>query len=211
MIALYEKEETIKCYEYFKPYFKSSVLIETAEIREYAIKKSLENDKNKNLYNLEFGVYVGTSINFFSKYVNKIYGFDSFEGLKEDWVGYYMPKGTFNLNKKIQKLNNNVTPVVGWVQDTLDIFLETDKPEINFVHIDVDTYESTKFILEKIKPYLVQNSIILFDELYNFPGWDFGEHKALMETFEKDEFQYLAFSTTDQQVVIKITKKDNQK
>ena len=34
-----------------------------------------------------------------------------------------------------------------------------------------------------------------------------GEHKALMETFEKDEFQYLAFSTTDQQVVIKITKK----
>ena len=64
MIALYEKEETIKCYEYFKPYFKSSVLIETAEIREYAIKKSLENDKNKNLYNLEFGVYVGTSINF---------------------------------------------------------------------------------------------------------------------------------------------------
>ena len=35
----------------------------------------------------------------------KIYGFDSFEGLKEDWVGTSVPKGTFNLNKKIERLN----------------------------------------------------------------------------------------------------------
>ena len=27
------------------------------------------------------------------------------------------------------------------------------------------------FVLEKIKPYLKQNAIICFDELYNYEGW----------------------------------------
>ena len=34
--------------------------------------------------------------------------------------------------------------------------------------MDVDTYETTKFILETIKPNLINGAIILFDELYNF-------------------------------------------
>ena len=91
---------------------------------------------NKKFY-LEFGVWVGTSINFFSNYVNTIYGFDSFEGLREDWVGTDAPKGTFNLKRKLPKLNKNVIPVVGWVQDTLVPFLDKHKPEINFIHLDI--------------------------------------------------------------------------
>ena len=78
---------------------------------------------------------------FFSKYVNKLYAFDSFEGLREDWVGWQDPAGTFNLDKKVPKLNANVIPIVGWVQDTLDNFLEEKKPKINFVHMDMDTYD----------------------------------------------------------------------
>ena len=36
--------------------------------------------------------WTGTSANFFSKFVNKLYCFDSFEGLKEDWVAADCPK-----------------------------------------------------------------------------------------------------------------------
>ena len=66
----------------FKEHFKKSVLLDDIlQIREYAIKTSLLNDKNKDkdFYYLEFGVFKGTSANFFSRYVNKFYVFDSFE------------------------------------------------------------------------------------------------------------------------------------
>ena len=84
----------------FKEHFKKSVLLDDIlQIREYAIKTSLLNDKDKDFYYLEFGVFKGTSANFFSRYVNKFYVFDSFEGLREDWIGTIDPKGSFNLNK----------------------------------------------------------------------------------------------------------------
>lgn len=70
----------------------------------------------------------------------------------------------------------------------------------------MDTYETTKFVLNKIKPYLIKNCIILFDELYNFPGWDVGEYKALTETFNESEYKFIAFSSDGLQAVIKIIK-----
>jgi hypothetical protein len=179
----------------FKAYFKKSILFDDPwKVREYAIKTSLLNDKNKEFYYLEFGVWRGTTANFFSKYVKKLYVFDSFEGLKEDFVGTNMPKGHFNSNKKIPTLNSNVEPTVGWVEDTLEDFLKKHNPKINFVHLDMDTYSPTKFTLEKIKPYLVKDAIILFDELYNFLGWEEGEYKALNEVFSKNEYRFKSFA-----------------
>jgi len=192
-------------FDNFKEHFKKSMLFDSIwEFREYAIKTALENDKNKEFYNLEFGVFKGESANFFSKYVNKLYCFDGFEGLMEDWLGTSVMKGRSNLNKKIPKLNSNIEPVVGWVEDTLEDFLKKHNPKINFVHLDMDTYSPTKFTLEKLKPYLVKDAIILFDELYNYPGWKNGEHKALMEVFKDNEFEYKAFNLEDKQCVIQI-------
>ena len=200
----YLSDELDKSYNHFKKYFKYSIFLNSDEIQKYAIEKSLTNDKDLEHTYIEFGVFVGTTINFFSKYLKKIYGFDSFEGLKEDWLGNDVSAGTFNLNKKIPKLNKNVVPVVGWVQDTLDNFLEEKKPKINFVHMDMDTYETSKFILKKIKPYLIKNSIIIFDELYDYPGWKEGEYKALTECFEENEYKFLAFCKNGDQAVIQI-------
>ena len=90
------------------------------------------------------------------------------------------------------------------ILDTLPRFINEKNHKINFVHMDVDTYESSKFILESIKPHLVKGSTILFDELYNFEGWDVGEYKALREVFNDDEYKFLAFSQDSAQVVIKI-------
>ena len=203
------EELSNETFTHFKEQFKQSILfynrtITKETIREYAIQNSLLNDKHKEYYYLEFGVWTGTSANLFSKFVNKLYCFDSFEGLKEDWVGTEFPKGHFNLNKKIPSLNSNVEPVVGWVEDTLEDFLNNHNPKINFVHLDIDTYSPTKFTLEKIKPYLVKDAIILFDELYNYPGWRNGEYKALTEVFKEDEFKYKAFHIDGTRCVIQI-------
>jgi hypothetical protein len=207
---MFKKEQIEKSFNTFKPYFLKSVVFSTSVsfddklYHKYIIEKAKENDVENNKFYLEFGVYVGKTINYFSKYVNTIYGFDSFEGLKEDWAGTFLPKGYFNLNKKLPKLNKNVIPIVGWVQDTLPLFLEKYKPKINFVHMDMDTYETTKFVLTKIKPYLLKNSIIAFDELYNYPGWEFGEYKALKETFNENEYKFIAFNGDHEQAAIQI-------
>jgi hypothetical protein len=204
IFELYCDEEKIKCFNHFKKYFKTSLFLESKGTREYAVKNAVRNDPNQEFTYIEFGVYKGTSVNDLSKYVKKIYAFDSFEGLKEDMLGNTEAIGTFNLNKQIPNLNKNVVPVVGWIQDTLDNFLEKENPKINFVHIDVDTYETSKFILKKVKKFLVPNATILFDELYNFPGWDVGEYKALSEEFNENDYKFKVFSIQDQKVVVTI-------
>ena len=201
---MYVKEEIKKCYENFKPHFKKSIFLSSKNYHKFIIERAKENDEFNKKFYLEFGVYLGTTINFFSKYVNTIYGFDSFQGLKDDWLGHDKPRGSMNLNKKLPNLNKNVIPVVGWVQDTLVPFLEKNKPEINFVHLDMDTYESTKFVLTKIKPYLVKNCIIAFDELYNYSGWEVGEYKALLETFNDNEYRFVCFCLHGEQAAIQI-------
>ena len=198
------KNETIN---QFKEDFKKSVIFNSnyrSTIREYSIKNSISNDKKSDYYYLEFGVFKGESANYFSKFVNKIYCFDSFEGFNEDWIGTSTIKSQLNQNKKIPKLNSNVEVVAGWVEETLDDFLQKHNPKINFVHMDLDVYSSTKFVLSKLKPYLVKGAIILFDQLYNYIGWEYGEYKALKEVFENNEFKYRAFNLNGKQCVIQI-------
>ena len=203
---MFLKEEETKSYNYFKRFFKTAIFLDEKQIKTYTIKTAQELDKKQGFY-LEFGVFQGKSINFFSKLINKekkIYGFDSFEGLNEDWQGSELPKGYFDLKGKLPKVEKNVVLVKGKVQETLLEFLKKNAPKISFVHIDLDTYESTKYVLTKIKDYVSKDTIILFDELYNFTGWDVGEYKALQETFNDKEYKFIAFSKNGSQAAIKI-------
>ena len=200
------KENTAReNYEHFKEIFKTTVLYRDVwEIRKYAVENAISNDEQQEGFYLEFGVFKGWSTNFFSKYVKKLYAFDSFEGLREDWGGSKFGKGDFNLNKQIPKLNSNIEPIVGFVEDTLDDFFKKHNPKINFVHLDMDTYPSTKYALERLKPFLNKDAIIIFDELYNYPGWKDGEYKALKEVFKDDEYIFKAFNVLGSQAVIQI-------
>jgi hypothetical protein len=207
----FREDEIKSSYKYFKKYFQDSIFLSKDQIRAYAIKKALEKHRS-NLSYLEFGVFKGKTINLFSKilkkYKAKIYGFDSFEGLNEDWVGTRMTKKFFSNNGKIPNVHKNCFLIKGRVQDTLDDFLKKNKNlKINFLHMDLDTYPSTKYVLKKIKKKLANNAIILFDELYNMEGWRVGEFKALTEEFKKKEYKYLAFSSDREQVVIQYKSK----
>ena len=69
---LYETEQRKSSYEHFKKYFKTSIFLggralHTWELKKYSINKAIENDLELKKYYLEFGVFVGNSINFFSK------------------------------------------------------------------------------------------------------------------------------------------------
>ena len=206
LINKLNKQKSEEIWEVFSTELKRSQrFFDIKSIRNYAINLALENEINNTdeLYSLEFGVWRGESANFFSKFVKQFYAFDSFQGFKEEWEGN-APKGSLSLGGKLPKLNKNVNPVIGYVEDTLDQFLKEYNPKINFVHLDMDIYNPTKYTLEKIKPFLVKGCVIIFDELYNHINWKEGEYKALIEVFERNEFKYKAFNMNAGQVVIQI-------
>ncbi|WP_421889293.1 class I SAM-dependent methyltransferase [Marinoscillum sp.] len=152
---------------------------------------------------LEFGVFQGNSINFFSEVLQgkndqrKIYGFDSFEGLSEDWSGTSMVKSTFDMKGNLPKVHANVVLIKGWIDKTLPPFIENNLKEANkiaFMHIDMDTYSPTKLIFEETVPHLQPGCIIVFDQLLGYPGWRDNEYKALMECIApKWTFEFISF------------------
>ena len=151
---------------------------------------------------LEFGVFTGISINQIATLFprNTVFGFDSFLGLEENWVGFNLPASTFSVNGKLPKVNKNVTLIPGWFSDTLPLFLSNLKQEnsILLVHLDADTYSPTKLVLDQLNDFIDSETIFVFDEYYNYPGWKNHEWKAWQDfIFEQSyKYEYLAFSET---------------
>tara|TARA_Y100000996_G_C22469841_1_gene621619 strand:- start:201 stop:920 length:720 start_codon:yes stop_codon:yes gene_type:complete len=205
---LYFEDVSKKSYENFKKYFENSyVFSDDTSIRNFAINEATKKFDSQSLF-LEFGVYKGDSINLFAKNLKKIkgqiFGFDSFRGLKDEWLTEeFNPQRTFNLDGKKPKVEKNVHLIDGWVEETLENFLSKNTEKIAFIHFDLDTYQSTSYVLKKIKKKLQHGSIILFDQFYGFPNWEKYEFKAFKEEFEEKSFEYTAFST--RQACIRIT------
>jgi hypothetical protein len=161
--------------------------------------------------NLEFGVFQGASINYFAENTpNKLwYGFDSFEGLLEDWPGHHAQKGRFSLEGKLPAVRDNVKLVKGWFNDTLPMFLEKNKQNISFIHIDGDTYPAAETVLSHCVSRFIPGTVLVFDEYLGYPGWRTGEFKAWIECVEKNFINYKYLSFTTNQAAIKITNIEN--
>jgi len=130
---------------------------------------------------LEFGVYTGTSINAMAKFANgPVYGFDSFEGLPEDWREG-KPQGRYSLQGRLPDVFENVRLVPGWFDETLPAFLEEHPEPAALVHIDCDLYSSTRTVLTLLRERMVPGTILVFDELFNYPGYERHEIKAFYE------------------------------
>jgi len=209
-VDIYYDNLSQDCYDFFKDKMKSSsIFLKVDDIRNFAIYRAIQNNAgdSRNLF-LEFGVYTGGSINLFSKQLKNInetiYGFDTFEGLTEDWLTHvFFPKGSLSLNNKLPKVAKNAILIKGKIQDTLDNFLKDNlKKKILFAHMDMDTYASTKFALTKIKPFLEKGSVILFDEFYGYPNWQQEEYKAFTEVFKENEYKFIAFCESEAAIQI---------
>lgn len=139
---------------------------------------------------LEFGVASGDSLRRLSQYAPFIYGFDSFEGLPEDWTdengGLQEPKGKFACDPP-KDLPINAQLVIGRFEDTLPIFLSSKPKSFGLVHIDCDLYSSTKFVLDHLEPCL-DGTILIFDEIRGFPAGEYHEGRAWQEFMDKGTY-----------------------
>jgi hypothetical protein len=94
------------------------------------------------------------------------------------------------LNK--QGLNENVDIIKGDILVTLDDYLEKNPHlKISLLHIDVDLYEPSKHILEKLFDRVTKGGIIIFDDYGAFAG----TNKAVDDFFNNNiEVKKLSFS-----------------
>lgn len=161
---------------------------------------------------LEFGVFGGESVNLVADVVrdlpdSQVFGFDSFEGLPEDWYRG-LEKGWFRLDR-LPAVRPNVTLVKGLFQDTLEGFLRTHPGRVGFLHVDSDLYSSAKFVLETLWAHdrIRPGTIIAFDEFTDYPNWEVdGEFKAFHEWIGDHavDFEYFAYLAASGSVSVKI-------
>jgi O-methyltransferase len=159
-------------------------------MREYAKRETMYdyvNKKygfeNKAISYLEFGVSTGTSFRWWlanAKHADStFYGFDTFEGLPEDW-------GTYKKGDMASKMpdvggDNRVQFIAGLFQDTLNEFilkhkLRLELPMPKIIHLDADLYTATIFTLSQLYPFMHKGDIIIFDEFsvatHEFKAYD---------------------------------------
>lgn len=91
-----------------------------------------------------------------------------------------------------QGLSKNVEIIKGDILITLDDYLEKNPHlKISLLHIDVDLYEPTKHVLEKLYEKVTVGGIIIFDDYGAFAG----TNKAVDDFFQnKAEIKKLPFS-----------------
>ena len=203
--ALRALEETV---DYIDEALPDAVGFETQkELIEY----SLGHVKVDGHY-MEFGVFTGGTIRFMAKRApgRTFHGFDSFEGLPEDWGGFSLGAAAFNVKGRRPKVPANVRLYGGWFDRSLPKWLEDNDGPVAFMHVDCDLYSSTKTIFELLAPRLQPGSIVLFDEYFNYPNWRQHEFKAFREFVEahRVKYEYLAYAR--QQVTVRIVSIDGQ-
>ena len=76
----------------------------------------------------------------------------------------------------------------------------------SLIHVDCDLYSSTISALNILAPRIQKGTIIVFDEYFNYPGWQQHEYKAFNEFLEKNGLscRYIAYNRRGQQVAIEI-------
>lgn len=141
---------------------------------------------------LEFGVYEGRTLAFayhlakrYKVETMSFYAFDSFAGLPEitgkDADGFCPYKKDFYkcdletfkkiiANKGVDIDKVNMVP--GWFNQTLNKETRLKLPikKAAVVYIDCDLYESTIPVLNFIKDYLQNGTVLVFDDWYDFRG-----------------------------------------
>lgn len=154
---------------------------------------------------LEFGVASGTTLRLIAEHHRgrPVFGFDSFQGLPEPWRPGY---GTGAFAQSEPPDVENCELVVGLFDQTLPVFLAQHDGPVAFLHLDADLYSSTATVLELVGPRLVEGSVVLFDEYFNFPGWQEHEHRAWTEHVARPGLQwsYLGLTMDDEQVSVRI-------
>ncbi len=135
---------------------------------------------------LEYGVSGGHSFRWWIEHTlhpdNRYFGFDTFEGLPENWGQF--DKGDMAAGIPDLK-DHRVKFYKGLFQESQPFFLK----EINLnngrrkiVHLDADLFSSTLFALTSLAPYLKKGDVLMFDE-FNVPNHEFLAFKLFCDSY----------------------------
>lgn len=117
---------------------------------------------------IEFGVAAGHSFKWWIEQnkhpETKFYGFDTFDGLPEDWGPF--KKGSFSNSNQLPVINDSRGKFYkGLFQQTVPSFVkELDNSKRNVLMMDADLYSATLYALTSLAPFLKKGDIIFFDE-----------------------------------------------
>jgi Macrocin-O-methyltransferase (TylF) len=152
----------------------------------------------------EFGVWQAYSIKRFARHFQVVYGFDSFCGLREDWVGHDLLKGNFDLKGLLPSVPANVRLIPGWFEETIPQFLQEHRENFSFVHVDCDTYETASQLLSLIGERLQSGTVVVFDEYLGFHGWQHGEYRAWQDFVTMKNLKYQYIACAERQVAVRL-------
>ena len=154
----------------------------------------------------EFGVWMGASFQYLARHFSKGYGFDTFEGLPEDWGN--ITKGSYSARGRIPKVLNGDF-VVGKFTESLPAFFSIPRPVASIINYDADLYSSTLTALNHCHSVTDDATILIFDEFLVNKNWQSDEHAALIEFCQDKNLTYevLAVSFFTKQVACRLVKK----
>jgi len=160
--------------------------------KRYTLYKSILEHLNlqeKKIIYLEFGVASGKSFDWWLSHNNhaqsSFRGFDTFEGLPENWGGY--EKGAM-AHALPTREDQRAVFIKGLFQDSLPVFINqnrellADTTAIRVLHLDADLYSSTAFVLSQLYASLKPGDILLFDE-FSVPLHEFRAFEEFKQNF----------------------------
>jgi tetratricopeptide (TPR) repeat protein len=195
-------QSRLDAWHYLKANIKPSTPMTGSMIETFKIAMSAATNQGMVL---EFGVRHGNSIRQLAELANQpIHGFDSFEGIPEDW--HDEGRGSYSTKGVIPKVPSSVTLHQGWFDETLPSFLNQNFEPVRLINIDCDIYSSTKTVLDLLASRIQSGTVIIFDEYIGNQHWREDEFKAFQEAIKTYgwHYEYLSFSFFTKQVVIKI-------
>lgn len=143
------------------------------DYRERRILYSYSHDtvvRNAPIDFFEFGVFQGDSFRQWME-VNthpesRFFGFDSFEGLPEDWYSGNKAKGHFSTDGSTPGIDDpRGSFIKGFFNDSLRPFLDTYEPKNRMVmHIDADLCSSSLYAMMTMDPFIKRGTLIVFDD-----------------------------------------------
>ncbi len=131
----------------------------------------IEQVRNQRVLYLEFGVYQGAYMRYWSYKLThpdaKLHGFDSFEGLPEDCDlnGGPFKKGTFSVEGVVPVIDDaRVHIFKGWFNEVLPSY-SVPEHETLVINNDSDLYSSTIYVLRYLRPWIRAGTFLYFDDM----------------------------------------------
>ena len=161
----------------------------------------LQTDVSRPFY--EFGVWKGRSFKYLAKFIKRGFGFDTFQGLPENWHDEKI--GSYSAHGKIPQVDGGEF-IMGEFKDTLPKFFSKTRPTASLINYDADLYSATICALEFSKSVIDSDTILIFDEFLINAHWELDEIRALDHFCNANNLSYkvLAISLFTKQVALKL-------